>query len=75
MESPHNDRESIKQALRDRGTNLAQIARRLGVRNSAMTQALDGYNRSRRIESAIATALGTTPEALWPERYPSQEAA
>jgi lambda repressor-like predicted transcriptional regulator len=31
-----------------------------------------GKHRSRRIESAIAQALETSPEQLWPDRYPDK---
>ena len=30
-----------------------------------------GYRRSKRIEQAIADAIGTSPAALWPSRYPA----
>ena len=71
-ECPDNLRathERIKCELRLRGTSLARIARELGVTNAAMTLASRGACRSRRIEAAIASALETTPDEIWPQRY------
>ncbi|WP_371929796.1 helix-turn-helix domain-containing protein [Brevundimonas sp. C43] len=32
-----------------------------------------GFRRSRRIEMALAEAVGTTPDRLWPARYRLQK--
>ena len=61
--------ERLKAELRIRGTSLAQIARDLGVSETSMSLVGRGKHRSRRIERAIAEALGTSPEELYPERY------
>lgn len=60
--------EDIKAGLRKRGLSQAKIATQCGVLPSAVCHTLRG-DRSRRIEAAIARAIGSTPEALWPERY------
>lgn len=61
--------ERIKAELRIRGTSLAKLGRDLSVTGAAMSMVCIGHNRSVRIEAAIACALETTPECLWPERY------
>ncbi len=61
--------ERLKAELRIRGTSLAQIGRDLGISGTSMSLGGLGKHRSKRIERAIAEALGTTPEELYPERY------
>ncbi len=65
--------ERLKAELRIRGTSLARVARDLGVSDAALTLVGKGCNRSRRIEKALAGAVGTTPEALFPDRYQGGE--
>lgn len=60
--------EDIKAALRKKGYTLTAIASSLSVQPSAISHVLH-KRRSRRIEKAIAKALGTRPNLLWPERY------
>lgn len=62
-------RELIKAQLRSRGTSLSQIGRDLGLKPSTVSSVLAGA-RSLNVEHAIASALNTKPETLWPERYP-----
>jgi len=57
----------ILAALRLRGWTLGGIARELGCSRSAPRMAL--RRPSLPMEREIATRLGTTPEAIWPERY------
>jgi len=59
----------IKGALALRGLTLSSIARDLGVAPGTVSIVSRGFRRSRRIESAIAMALGCSPAELWPERY------
>ncbi|WP_183996075.1 helix-turn-helix domain-containing protein [Sphingomonas kyeonggiensis] len=59
----------IKGALALRGLTLSSIARDLGVAPGTVSIVSRGFRRSRRIESAIAVALGCSPADLWPERY------
>ncbi len=54
--------------LRLAGSSLANIAQEMGVAATTVTHVSQGRCRSRRIERAIASKLGTTPEALWPDR-------
>jgi lambda repressor-like predicted transcriptional regulator len=60
---------NIKSALRLKHLTLSDIARSLDVTPGTVSIVSRGFRRSRRIESAIATALGFTPEELWPDRY------
>ncbi|MFS4438019.1 helix-turn-helix domain-containing protein [Paracoccaceae bacterium GXU_MW_L88] len=59
----------IKEAMRVNGTSFAQLSRQLGVSGASMSLVSQGLHRSKRIEEAIATAIGRRPEDLWPERY------
>ncbi|WP_205750758.1 helix-turn-helix domain-containing protein [Brevundimonas sp. M20] len=52
-----------------RDLTLSDIARQLQVAPSSVTIVSQGLRRSRRIELALATAVGSTPEKLWPRRY------
>jgi lambda repressor-like predicted transcriptional regulator len=65
--------ERIKRRLRKQGSSLAEIARELAVAKTTVTSVSQGYRRSRRIEAAIAAKLGSTPQQLWPARYPVEE--
>lgn len=69
---PRAKHEHIKAELRIRGTSLAALGRDLKVTSAAMSMVSIGLNRSIRIETAIAGALETTPERLWPERFSPQ---
>ncbi|AQS50273.1 hypothetical protein BMG03_20450 (plasmid) [Thioclava nitratireducens] len=62
--------ELLKFRLRLAGTSMAKIARSLGITQSTVTVVSQGYRRSHRVQSAIANQLGTTPEELFPDRYP-----
>ena len=62
--------QRIKAALTLRGITLSSIAKTLDVKPTTVTTVSKGYRRSRRIEHAIAEALGCTPAQIWPERYP-----
>ncbi|WP_371168803.1 helix-turn-helix domain-containing protein [Aliiroseovarius sp. 2305UL8-7] len=64
-----NKRELIKAQLRTRGISLSQIGRELGLKPSTVSSVLAGA-RSLKVEQAIASALNTKPELIWPERYP-----
>ena len=59
----------IKGALALRGQNLSTIARDLGVAPTTVSIVSRGFRRSRRIEQAIAEAIGCPPARLWPDRY------
>lgn len=53
--------------LRVRGSSLAKIARELGVTDFAVTLVGKRMCRSAKIEQALAEALQTTPEQLFPD--------
>jgi lambda repressor-like predicted transcriptional regulator len=62
--------EQVKMQLRLAGSSLADVARELGVTSTTVTSVSQGLKRSRRVEALIAEKLQTTPQHLWPERYP-----
>ncbi|WP_246100909.1 helix-turn-helix domain-containing protein [Palleronia caenipelagi] len=62
--------EGVKADLRRRGLSFSAVARQLGVNGTTVSLVSRGRNRSRRIERALAIVLETTPEHLFPERYP-----
>ena len=66
--------QPIATALRERGTNMSQIAKQLGVTTTAVTQVVKASSkpkRSQRIENAIAKALGLPVEQVFQDRpYP-----
>lgn len=59
----------IKSALSLKRISLSDIARSLEVTPSTVSIVSRGFRRSRRVEQAIAAALGQAPEDVWPERY------
>ncbi|MBJ2153960.1 helix-turn-helix domain-containing protein [Paracoccus sp. IB05] len=65
--------ELIKFRLRSGGSSFAQVAKSEGVLPSSVTVVSQGYRRSHRIQAAIARVIGTTPQELFPERYPVKE--
>jgi len=64
----------IKAALGLKGISLSDIARELSITPSTVSIVSKGYRRSRRVEEAIASALGQPAETIWPERYREKEA-
>lgn len=69
MISDQKQHERIKGALVLRGLSLKALAAELGVVPTAVSLVSQGKGRSRRIEAAIASAVGSTPEKIWPDRY------
>lgn len=59
----------IKAALEKAGLSYAKVARTLGVSRSLLTRTVRYGKRSKRVEAAIAKALGKTPAQVFPERY------
>lgn len=59
----------IKSALGLKRISLSDIARSLAVTPSTVSIVSRGFRRSRRVEQAIADALGQRPEEIWPDRY------
>ncbi|WP_425048775.1 helix-turn-helix domain-containing protein [Pseudomonas juntendi] len=61
--------EWIKFQLRAHDTSLSKLARQLGVERNALHNVKRGpYPR---METAIAKAIGLTPQQVWPERWNS----
>ncbi|MDB6181054.1 helix-turn-helix domain-containing protein [Paracoccus fistulariae] len=63
----------IRRRLRASGSSFLKIARELAITPTTVVTASLGRCKSRRVEEAIAGKLGTSPEALWPDRYDEEE--
>lgn len=61
-------REEIKAAIRMKGETLRSLSRRWGYEQAAVSVTLS-RPAFPKIEVKLATFLGTTPEAIWPDRY------
>jgi Ner family transcriptional regulator len=62
-------REDIKAALVKRCGRMTLLSVTWGYDRSAITNALRGVRRHEALEKRIATALGVSPHALWPDRW------
>ena len=62
--------DSIKRRLRARNITFSSIAAEAGCSVSTVTMVSQGYRRNVRVEDLISEALGLSPQALWPHRYP-----
>jgi lambda repressor-like predicted transcriptional regulator len=61
--------ELLKFRLRhEKKLTLSEIAKRLNIKPGSVTAVSQGYRRSRRVEQALAEALDTSPEELFPDR-------
>ncbi|MFQ5779148.1 MAG: transcriptional regulator [Nitrospiria bacterium] len=58
-------------AMLRRGITQARIARELGVSGATVSLVVGGRMKSRRVEEAIADALGISRAVLWPDRVES----
>ncbi|WP_425025642.1 helix-turn-helix domain-containing protein [Paracoccus versutus] len=65
-------REQIKCDLRTKNLSFSRLSQISGIDPSVFSAVCAGRKRSRRVARLIAQALGTTPEALWPEVYGDQ---
>lgn len=61
--------QRIKLGLKEAGTSLSKIARALAVTPQSVVISSQGHRISRRIDEALAAALGEEVEVLFPERY------
>lgn len=61
-------KEYVKAAIHVRGGSFRQVARRLGIFESNITNSFK-KKISERIDRAIADAAGMKVEDIWPERY------
>ena len=59
--------EDIKAEVRKRGSTLADVARKAGIKDAALRLAL--VVPRARAEAAIAAFLGVAPVSIWPSRY------
>lgn len=57
--------KKIRARLLMKGITLAEIARGLGVSRTWVSLVVNGHKKSRRIQEAIADALGVSYESLW----------
>ena len=57
----------VKAALEKKGSNLAEVGFRLGI--SRVTVSKVRWRPNHKVQTAIAKALDTTPETIWPTRY------
>ena len=62
-------REEIKAALRQRYGTLSALSAGWGYHPHCVSNALARHGYSPEVERRVAQALGTTPYALWPERW------
>lgn len=65
----------IRILLMENDVRQARIADHLGVSRTAVSNVIKGIVESRRIKSAIASAVGKKIEDLWPKEDRSQRAA
>ncbi len=68
----YSEQKNIKVLLVVAGVKQVDIARRLRVSRSFVSEVVAGKKRTYRIRRAIARALGVTVAELWPD---SREAA
>ena len=68
MSAANPRHEHLKMQLRLRGTSMSKIAAEIGVYPASVTTVSQGLRRSKRIELALADAVGTTVQKLFPER-------
>ncbi|HFS8942385.1 TPA: transcriptional regulator [Enterobacter roggenkampii] len=64
-------RADVIAALKKKGTSLAQVSREAGLGSRTLSNTF--ARRWPRGEQLIAAALDTTPQMIWPSRYPIQE--
>ncbi|MCL6285741.1 helix-turn-helix domain-containing protein [Ruegeria sp. 2012CJ41-6] len=73
MESASLAHERLKMELRVRNSSMSKIAAALGVSPGAVTNVSLGIRRSRRIERALAEAVGLSVATLFPDRYGKED--
>ncbi len=64
-------RADVIAALKKKGTSLARVSREAGLGSRTLSNTF--ARRWPRGEQIIASALGTTPECIWPSRYTKPE--
>lgn len=68
------DALEITFSLRRVGSSQAEIARQLAVSRATVNQVVRGIERSRRVEAAIAKAIGKPLDRIWPAYYKTRRA-
>lgn len=63
----------IMEQLHSRGLSFSAIARAHGCSVCAVVRVSQGHSRSKPVEARLAAALDTTPERLFPGRYPAHQ--
>jgi lambda repressor-like predicted transcriptional regulator len=58
----------IVAAIKDKGTTMAEIARREGVSHTAVRRVVFGVDVIYRLRHVIAEVVGRPEEELWPDR-------
>lgn len=66
LKRPATRRPSVKALLIEKGINLVDIARALKVSSPTVSKVVSGKARSKRVQEAIAAALGLNIADLWP---------
>jgi len=61
--------DEIVIALRRKKIRQCQVARKLGVSDSAVRRVIYGFSVSHRIRLALAEATGIAVEQIWPSSY------
>ncbi|MBI2882882.1 MAG: helix-turn-helix transcriptional regulator [Candidatus Methylomirabilis oxyfera] len=65
----------VKARVIEAGLSFRQIAQRLGVSPSLVSHVINGRRPSPRVRRAIAEALHTSVDALWPDNSHTSKAA
>ncbi|WP_072006966.1 MULTISPECIES: helix-turn-helix transcriptional regulator [Mangrovibacter] len=64
-------RADVIAALKKKGTSLARVSREAGLGSRTLSNTF--ARKWPRGEQLIAAALGTSPQMIWPSRYPKEE--
>jgi lambda repressor-like predicted transcriptional regulator len=67
--------ERLRQAIKDAGLTLAQLADVMGVDEKTVDRWLQGRKPYPRHRQAVATALGVSPQDIWPDTPRSADPA
>ncbi|EGO9771681.1 transcriptional regulator [Escherichia coli] len=59
--------KAVYAALENKGTDLPELERELGLKSGSMRNVF--YRQCRKYEAAIAEKIGVEPSVIWPSRY------
>lgn len=68
--SPDPDTHPVRRAREAKGLRLEDLAKLVGKSASMLSNVEHFFLPKHATRVKIADALGTTPEALWPDEYP-----